>query len=50
MKILDFILIAIIASCFILAVYKSVSNARKGKCCGNCSQCGKSCNKMKNEK
>jgi len=45
MKPLDYILIAVFIICFIIALYFTVKNNKKGGCGGSCSSCpyGKKC-------
>jgi len=52
MKILDYIVIALIAVWFIAAVIITVKNKKKGKCGGCCGNCpyGNSCRRVKSKK
>ncbi len=50
MSILDWVLIAAILAGFAFALFKTIDNKRKGKCCGgscsgNCAGCSSACNK-----
>ena len=48
MNLLDWALLALVALAFGLALYKTVDNKRKGKCCGgDCAACGAACPRRK---
>ena len=52
MNTLDWILIAAVAASFAFALFKTIDNKRKGKCCGtscsgNCAACNAACKQKK---
>ena len=47
-QVLLYVIIALVALAFGLALYKTIDNKRRGKSCGgNCSACGAACSRRK---